>query len=162
MVCNYGNLVSSGSGLLLGIAMMVMEDQMLAMGMGIALKMGMVVFALSSLLRMIAYDTLYSFQDDSNNSPADINTANEIMKDIKLEMALTTAHEAMSKLTLMKAMDGMDMGKGGKKGRKGDKDDSESDMEGMTSDEEGMSSGDEKEEGEDWNSMDDGAELIRF
>lgn len=75
MVCNYGNLVSSGSGLLLGIAMMVMEDQMLAMGMGIALKMGMVVFALSSLLRMIAYDTLYSFQDDSNNSPADINTA---------------------------------------------------------------------------------------
>jgi len=72
------------------------------------------------------------------------------MKDIKLEMALTTAHEAMSKLTLMKAMDGMEKGKGGKKDRKGDKDDSESDMEGMTSDEEGMSSGDEMEAGEDW------------
>ena len=41
------------------------------------------------------------------------------MKDIKLEMALTTAHEAMSKLTLMKAMDGMEKGKGGKKGKKG-------------------------------------------
>jgi len=133
---------------------------MLAMGMGIALKMGMVVFALSSILRMLAYDALNTVANDVGSSPSDVNTATDIMQDIKLEMAMTTAHEAMSKLTLMKAMDGKGKGKGGKKGKKGGKD-SDSDMEGMSSDDEGMSSGDEKD-GEDWDAMDDGAELIRF
>jgi len=138
---------------------------MFAMGVGMAIKFGMVVFMLSSMMRLYAYDVLNTFANDGGSNPSDVLIAADIMKDIKLEMALTTAHEAMSKLTLMKAMDGMGK-KGGKKGgRKGDKGekgekDWDSDKEeDWSSDEEGMESGDDEA---DMEPMDDGAELFRF
>ena len=141
---------------------------MFAMGVGMAIKFGMVVFMLSSMMRLYAYDVLNTFANDANNSPSDVTTAADIMKDIKLEMALTTAHEAMSKLTLMKAMDGMGK-KGGKKGgRKGDKGekgekDWDSDKEDWSSDEEGEDDHEDADKDDaDWDEMDDGAELFRF
>merc|ERR1712013_778046 len=99
---------------------------------------------LSSMMRLYAYDVLNTFANDGGSNPSDVLIAADIMKDIKLEMALTTAHEAMSKLTLMKAMDGMGK-KGGKKGgRKGEKDWDSDKEEDWSSDEEGMESGDDE------------------
>ena len=57
MVCNYGNFTASVSGLLLMIATMIVEDSgMMAMGIGMTIKMGMAVYGISSLLRLMAYD----------------------------------------------------------------------------------------------------------
>ena len=135
---------------------------MFAMGVGMAIKFGMVVFMLSSMMRLYAYDVLNTFANDGGSNPSDVLIAADIMKDIKLEMALTTAHEAMSKLTLMKAMDGMGKKggkKGGRKGEKGEKDWDSDKEEDWSSDEEGMESGDDEA---DMEPMDDGAELFRF
>merc|ERR1719394_939824 len=107
------------------IATMIVEDSgMMAMGIGMTIKMGMAVFGISSLLRLMAYDAAntQAVNADGTNSPADVNAAEDIMSAVKLEMALTTAHEAMARLSLMKMADGMGKGKGKKGGRKGDKD----------------------------------------
>merc|ERR1719471_1549898 len=141
-VSGYGNLVLSVSALLLGAISQIVDEPMLMEAMGLSIKLGMAVFAIENMLRMYAYDRANTVANDGATSPANAAIATDIQSSLKMEMAMSTAHEAMTRLTLMKAKEGMDK----KGGRKGDKDDSdsdsaESDSEGESSDE-GLTSND--------------------
>merc|ERR1711934_764621 len=135
-VSGYGNLVLSITALLLGALSEIMEDPMFMEAMGLSIKLGMAVFAVENMLRFYAYDRANAKATDAASLPSDASTAVDVQNALKLEMAMSTAHEAMTRLTLMKAKEGMK-----KKGKKGDRDDSESDEEdSVSSDDDDMSS----------------------
>ena len=90
---------------------------MMEMAVAMTIKMGMLIFGIESLLRLLAYDAVNTVANDGSN-PANAATAVGILDDIKREMAMAVAHEAMTSYTLMVAKDDMNRKREDKKGGK--------------------------------------------
>ncbi len=156
MVSNYGNLTLSVSAILLAVTSQFVDEPMLNKAVGVSIMLGSVVFMIENILRMLAYDGAFTVANDANSTGGDVAKAEQVMSAVKVEMALSVAHEAMAKLAIMNKK-GKKGGKGGmwsdsdSDGRRGDKGDwSESDMEkwGDKEDWDGMDK-------EDWMDNDD-------
>merc|ERR1712039_793982 len=104
MVEVYGNFVLSTVAILTHVAAMVTEDPMFKEA-----------FMVSNILRMVQLDTAFTVINDDASVSADVTDARAVVEGVKLDMAVSTAHEAMEMLALQKAMAGM---KGGKRGDK--------------------------------------------
>ena len=115
MVEVYGNFVLSTVAILTHVAAVFTEDPMFKEAFMVSVMLGHAVFMVANLLRMVQLDTAFTVINDAASATADVTDARAVVDGVKLDMAVSTAHEAMEMLALQKAMAGM---KGGKKGDK--------------------------------------------
>ena len=113
----YGEFVLSTVAVLIHVGAMFVEEPMLKEAFMITLMLTHVVFMVSNILRMVSIDAAYAVLNDAAQITSH-SEARSIISAIQLEMAMTTAHEAMEGLAMMKAM-------GGKRGGR-DSDESDS------------------------------------
>merc|ERR1712109_444109 len=95
MVEVYGNFVLSTVAILTHVAAMVTEDPMFKEVFMVSVMLGHAVFMVSNLLRMVQLDTAFTVINDDASVSADVTDARAVVEGVKLDMAVSTAHEAM-------------------------------------------------------------------
>ena len=115
MVEVYGNFVLSTVAILTHVAAVFTEDPMFKEAFMVSVMLGHAVFMVANILRMVQLDSAFTVINDDASASGDVTDARAVVEGVKLDMAVSTAHEAMEMLALQKAMAGM---KGGKRGDK--------------------------------------------
>ena len=95
LVGGYGNLVGASMSLLIFIAMEFMEEPMLMTLMKTSYMMMMVSTGLAEILRFWSYEQAWRIVDAGTAAAGDITSAENVMDEVKVEMAWCAASEAM-------------------------------------------------------------------